>query len=472
MKIYQFTQSIARWYTVVKFFETGDPMARAYDLTSGSITQHLLRLAAPLIMGNILQQLYNTADAFILGRFAGEPEFAAVGVAGSVMNLFLFMITGACTGISVIFAELYGAGDRAAFRREHWLSLSFGALATVICSGLGFLLLPPLLRLIQTPEELKSLVTAYLTVILVSLPAAFLYNLYGALLRAIGRANAALMALAAAVTINVALDCWFVAGLHWGISGAAWATAASQAISAAVCIVYLRRKAPELIFRREDCRMDRALLRRSAHFSFVTGLHQSSLYIGKLLVQGAVNTGGTEMISAYTATTRIEGFANSFGDSGSAATSVLVAQNRGAGKEERVRESFRSSLLLMLAMGLAMSLIMYVSAGASVGFMLGEYSGAAFENARDYMKLVALFYTLCFTGNTFAGYFDGIGRVSIPFLGAASHIALRVVLSWLLVGRMGLPAVALATGLGWALVNTLWALIKRYSAPGKPRGVS
>lgn len=210
--------------------------------------------------------------------------------------------------------------------------------------------------------------------------------------------------------------------------------------------------------------MDRPLLRKTVRFSFVTGLHQSSLYIGKLLVQGAVNTGGTDLISAYTAATRIEGFANSFGDSGSAATSVLVAQNRGAGKDGRVRGSFRSSLLLMLGMGLAMSVIMYVSASATVGFMLGEYSGAAYENACGYMKLVALFYTLCFTGNTFAGYFDGIGRVSIPFIGATSHIALRVVLSWLLVKRMGLPAVALATGLGWLLVNILWAVIKRRSA--------
>ena len=436
-------------------------MAQAYDLTSGSIPRHLLRLAAPLIMGNILQQLYNTADAFILGRFAGELEFAAVGVAGSVMNLFLFMITGACTGISVIFAQLYGAGDRAAFRREHWLSLTFGLLVTCACCGLGFALLSPLLRLIRTPEELRGLVTAYLTVILLSLPAAFLYNLYGALLRAIGRANAALGALGAAVTINVALDYCFVARLQWGIAGAAWATAVSQAISAAVCILYLRRRAPELLFRREDRCMDRALLRQTAHFSFVTALHQSSLYIGKLLVQGAVNTGGTDLISAYTATTRIEGFANSFGDSGSAATSVLVAQNRGAGKEERVKESFRSSLLLMLGMGLVMALIMYLSAGAAAGFMLGAADGTAFENARDYLKLVALFYVFCFTGNTFAGYFNGTGRVSVPFIGATSHIALRVVLSWLLVGKMGLHAVALATGLGWVMVNALWAIIKR-----------
>ena len=157
---------------------------------------------------------------------------------------------------------------------------------------------------------------------------------------------------------------------------------------------------------------------------------------------------------------RVEDFANSFGDSGSAAISTLVAQNRGAGKEERVKESFRSSLFLMLAMGLAMTLIMYVSASTSVGFMLGTRSGAAFENARGYLKLVALFYTLCFTGSTFAGYFNGIGKVCVPFLGATSHIALRVVLLWLLVGKMGLPAVALATGLGWVLVNALWTFVK------------
>lgn len=368
---------------------------RTHDLTAGSIPQHMLRLAAPLILGNILQQLYNAVDAFILGRCAGGLEFAAVGIAGSVMNLFLFMITGACTGVSVIFAQLFGANDLETFRREHFLSLVFGLLCTFACSAIGFLCLPLLLRVIQTPQELTGYVTAYLTVILISLPAAFVYNLYGALLRAIGR---------------------------------------------------------------------------TARYSFVTGLHQSSLYIGKLLVQGAVNTGGTDMISAYTATTRIEGFANSFGDIGAAATSVLVAQNLGAGKPERVQKTFRSSLVLMLAMGLLSGLVMYLTAGATVGFMLGAYSGPAFESGREYMQLISLFYIFCFTGNTFAGYFDGLGRVTIPFIGAASHIALRVVLSWLWIDSMGMRAVALATGIGWVMVNLLWEIIRRRSARKAPVG--
>lgn len=74
------------------------------DFTKGSLTKAFLLLMAPLIVGNILQQLYNTIDALVLGWYAGQQEFAAVGVASSVMNLFLFAITGACIGLSVLLA--------------------------------------------------------------------------------------------------------------------------------------------------------------------------------------------------------------------------------------------------------------------------------------------------------------------------------------------------------------------------------
>lgn len=437
-------------------------------LTRGSIPRHMLSLAAPLIAGNILQQLYNTIDAFVLGRFAGAAEFAAVGVAGSVMNLFIFLLTGACTGVGVIFAQLYGGERAGEFRRAHFIALTLGLGATVLIGGAGMAGLDALLRLICTPHALMGRVRSYLAIILVSLPAAFLYNLYGAMLRAVGRARAALLALAAAVAANFALDVIFVAALGLGIEGAAWATALSQGLSAALCLVCIKIKEPRLLFRRADCVMDRALAARTLRYSLVTALHQSSLYIGKLFVQGAVNSAGAALISAYTAATRIEGFANSFGDSGAAATSVLVAQNLGAGEHARVEKSYRCSLVLMLIMGVCCSAAMYLCAGRAVGFVLGEYSGAAYENACAYMRTVAVFYTLCFTGNTLAGYFDGIGRVLVPFAGAAGHIALRAMLSWRLIGGMGLRAVALATGIGWLCVNLLWLAIKARQSGKSP----
>ena len=430
------------------------------DLTRGTILRSLLLFALPMLAGDILQQLYNIADTLIVSRAIGRDALAAVGSAYTLMIFLTSILLGLSMGAGALFSICRGRGDESGLRRSIVHAFGLIGVCTLLLTALAYALLPALLRLLQVPESVSPLMRTYLAVIFAGIPATFLYNFFACLLRSVGNSMTPLVFSGISALGNVALDLLFVLVFPWGVAGAAWATAASQAISAVLCILYLRRKAPELIFARADCRMDGELLKQTAHFSFVTALHQSSLYIGKLLVQGAVNTGGTDMISAYTATTRIEGFANSFGDSGSAATSVLVAQNRGAGKEERVKESFRSSLFLMLAMGLAMSLIMYVSASTSVGFMFGTRSGAAFENARDYLKLVALFYTLCFTGNTFAGYFNGIGKVSVPFLGATSHIALRVVLSWLLVGKMGLPAVALAAGLGWVLVNALWTVIK------------
>ena len=431
-------------------------MADTY--TSGSIPKQMAQLAAPLIAGNIFQQLYNTADAFILGRCAGSDEFAAAGIAGSVMNLFIFAIVGACTGMSVLFAQFYGGGDGAAFRRERFLSLSFGLADAVLLGFFGLVFLPTLSDIIQIPHELRGLVRTYLTVIFLSLPAAFLYNLYSAILRSVGHAGAALAALAAAVVMNVLLDVLLIAHFGMDIGGAAAATAASQAASAAMCIIYLRKKLPELSPRRADCRMDKALLRKTLKLSAVTALHQSGLYIGKLLVQGAVNTGGTAMISAYTASIRIEGFANSFGDSVAAASSVLTAQNFGAGKKGRVKKCFRTGQTYALALGALSAIIMYFSAGTAAGFMLGEYSGAAYENAAEYLQTIALFYVLCFTGSAFVGYFDGTGRVAVPFAGALGHITLRVILSWLFIDRFGLRTVAFATGVGWLLANIFWAI--------------
>ena len=85
-------------------------MDRTVVLTQGSIPRQLIWLALPLICGNILQQLYNTVDAFIIGRFLGGAAFGAVGVAGTVMNLFIFILSGCCTGVAVLFAQFYGAG--------------------------------------------------------------------------------------------------------------------------------------------------------------------------------------------------------------------------------------------------------------------------------------------------------------------------------------------------------------------------
>jgi len=431
--------------------------SRNSDLTQGNITKHLIRLVLPLIAGNILQQLYNTVDAFVVARYAGIAEFAAIGVAGAVMNLFLFAAAGACIGISVLLAQLYGAKELNAFRNEHFIALASGTLLSAAAGIMGAAGAGPLLAMLQTPDDIFMFTGAYLRIVLLSLPASFIYNFYCALFRSVGRMNAALGILAIAVCLNLALDLLFVAHLGWGVTGAAWATVIAQTASAILSFGYLRMALPELLFRRRNIGLHLPLLKRTAHFGLVTGLQQTGLYIGKLAVQGAVNSMGTATISAYTATTRIEAFVNSFGDSGASATATITAQNFGAGDHERVRQCFRRSLHLFGVAGLICSAGLWLSAEWTSALLLGEYSGPAFESAVSYLKIVAFFYILNFTGNTFAGYFDGVGRVSVTLLGTCTHITLRAILSWMLIRSFGLDAVALLTGLGWVLVNSIWA---------------
>ena len=427
------------------------------DLTQGSPARHLVHLAMPLVAGNILQEFYNTADVFVVGRFAGQEEFAAIGVAGTVMNLFLFALVGCCTGFSVLFARAYGQNDRDALHRQETAALAAGFLCTAVLMVLGFAGMGPILSLLQTPQALRGYVAVYLRRIFASLPAAFLYNLFAALLRSSGDTRAALLVLAAAVAANLGLDLLFVAGFSGGIAGAAAATALTQVFSALICYGYLRHAHKELLLSRADLRINLPRMRTMLKFGLVSSMHQCSLYLGKMLVQGAVNTAGTEVIAAYTAATRIEGFANSFGSSASSATSILTAQNCGAGQKTRVKETFRSSMRLTAAMGLVSALGMFLLASYTVPLLLGSHEGVAFAQAVRYLRTVSLFYVFCFTGNTFTGHYSGTGKVMLPFLGALGHISIRVILSWLPFPYLGLNAVAVATGIGWLCGNIFWA---------------
>lgn len=426
------------------------------NLTSGNIRSQLISLAVPLIAGNILQQSYNTIDTLVIGRYAGPAAFAAMGVSGTVMNLFIFIINGFCTGISIILAQFYGCGNRKDFGREAFTSLVSGCVFTAAISVLGLLSLAPVLRVIQTPDEVAAPAQTYMTIIFCGLMTAFLYNFCSAVLRAAGDTRAALFILAAAVCVNLALDLVFVAGLHTGIAGAAWATILSQGISVLPCLLYMKQKAPDLLMQRHDMVMEPSLLKRTWSCCSVTALHQSSVYIGKLLVQGTVNSLGTGTIAAYTATSRIEGFANSFGDSGSASMSVFIAQNIGSRNHVRARKGFLTGTLLLLLLGILSSLVMYVSAPAAMGFMLGTDSGTAFSEGIRYLKTISLFYILCFVGNGMVGYFQGNGRVIIPITGAVMHLTLRVVLSRMIARAAGLSGVAAATGAGWLLAVIFW----------------
>lgn len=430
-----------------------------HTLTNGSIKKHLITLAFPLLIGNILQQFYNMTDSLVISHFCGTTAFAAAGIAGTVMNLYLFVIGGCCTGISMILASFFGNEDMKSFRKECFISLISGFIFTIVLSIASIFALPFILHLIQTPPDIYPYVISYLNIILGGLWAAFLYNLCASVLRAIGNTKYALIFLLISICINVLLDLTIVAGLGLGIAGAAWATVISQFLSAILCFCYIKKSLPFLLFQKEDLYLDTGLLRQTIRYAAACALHQSSLYIGKLFIQGAVNTLGTASISAYTAAGRIEGLANAFGDSGAESISLFTAQNTGAGNNKRTRAGFYTGFVLLTLLGITMSVLMYITAGPGISLLAATTHPGLLNAGTSYIEAISFFYVLCFIGNSFVGFYRGSGHVNIPFTGTMIHITLRTLLSFLLIPRLGLQAVAISTGIGWITVVAFQATI-------------
>lgn len=298
-------------------------MARARVLTEGPVRGSLIYLALPLLIGNILQQLYNTADAVIIGRWVNSAAFGAVGVAGTVMNLFIFVLSGACSGITVLFSQAYGAGDLGTFRRELYQSTLFGALFTLALGALATALLRPLLLVIQTPAELIGYAAEYLRIIFAGFLATYAYNLCASALRSAGDTAASLCFLAVSIAANVGLDLLFVAVFGMGIGGAAWASVISTAAACAFGLVCLcgRRSSFRLGMRCVPAADWRGIAAAGSP-SALNNLFQTLrlLAVNSMLLAA----GGSELVAAFTAVNCIFAFSLSVVDGVPQAASAML----------------------------------------------------------------------------------------------------------------------------------------------------
>ncbi|MGE4276262.1 MAG: MATE family efflux transporter [Lawsonibacter sp.] len=436
-------------------------MSRELHLTSGSITPQLVRLCLPLLAANVLQQLYNIINSLVVTHYIGDSAFAALGVAESVMNLYIYVITGACMGASVLIAQFYGEENFPRLRQQLYVSAVLIGGCTLGAVLLGQLFLPQLLSIIQTPSELVADVTVYLRTILMGMVFTFTYNYLASTLRALGDTKAALYFLLISLGYNLVAAWLLVAVLGLGIIGTALATASAQLLSSLLCAFYIRTHRPFLKIGREDMQMDRVLIHRTSSYAAVAALQQSSLYLGKLMVQSAVNgisLVNTAPISAFTASTRIENFIQAFGSSACESIAIFVAQNKGAGKDRRALRGFALGGTLTVASGIFFSILLHLGASPLSAVFLDK-TAESFTLCISYLKLLSWFYFLSFGGNSFLGWYRGNGRMNVTFFGTTIQIAVRVIGTYLLVNTMGLDAVALATGLGWVVIATYQIII-------------
>ena len=372
----------------------GRGRGRQVDLLHGPIFRNLLLFAIPIFISNLFQQLYNAADAMIVGNVLGDTSLAAVGACASIYELLVGFGLGIGNGLAIVTARAYGAQDPDKVKKTVAGSMVIGLVASALITIFGLLFLRPLLQALDTPPEILDEAYSYIIEIARFVVVMFAYNLCAALLRAVGNSVMPLVFLIFSSCLNVGLDYWFVAGLEMGVRGAAVATVLSQALSVALCIVYILRYAKHLVPSRRHFRLEKGLYRELITQGLSMGLMSSIVSAGSVILQYGINGLGTLVIAGHTAARKLFTFTDMPVIAMATAGSTFVSQNRGADKPDRIRKGMKQIWMFAFGTAIVMTVLMSLFSGVLVRLVSGSSAPVVLENGARYLVWNAPFYSV------------------------------------------------------------------------------
>lgn len=417
----------------------------------------MLRFAIPMILGDLLQQCYNIADTLIVGRFLGADALAAVGSAFSLMTFLTSVILGLAMGSGTVFSIRYGQKDKVGLKEGILASFTLLGIVTVIMNILVFAGIDWILWFLRTPEELVILMKEYLAVIFAGLIGIFLYNFFASLLRSLGNSVIPLAFLALSAGLNIVLDLWFVAGLDRGVAGAAEATVISQYVSGVGIAIYTRIRFPHLLRKEAGVCLRLSRVKEITGFSALTCLQQSIMNLGILAVQGLVNSFGTTIMAAFAAAVKIDAFAylpvQDFGN----AFSIFIAQNIGAGQDERIRKGIRAAVITSVSFGLVISLLVFVFAKPLMTMFIDSGETAVISEGVRYLRIEGVFYALIGILFLLYGLYRALGKPGMSVVLTIMSLGTRVALAYALsaVPAIGVVGIWWSVPIGWFLADAL-----------------
>ncbi len=425
----------------------------AKDLTQGTPWKIIGLFALPIMLGNFLQQLYNTADSVIVGNLISQHALSAVGTCAPLTMLFTALAIGFSTGAGIIVAQFYGAKQhgemRLAASTAIWFVLGLG----LVFSVAGVVLARPLLEHalgVPADDGVLDMAVRYFQFYAVGLVFQFGYNIFASILRSIGDSKATLYFLLISSVINIGLDILFVASFHWGVAGAAIATSISQLCSCVAGYVYMTRRYELLHFTRRELKFDREKCRLILRVGVPTALQQCVVSCGHILVQRLVNSYGSAMMAAFTASQRIEQYILVPIISYQNGISMYVGQNTGAGQIERVKSGFKQTALLSLITCVVLSTCAFVLTPQLIRFFGVE--GEAYGYGCEYLRSMAPCFLIFSVYMVLLGTLQGAGDTRMAMLCTLLALSVRVVASYALAYWTPLRyrAIWWAMVLGWA----------------------
>lgn len=434
-----------------------------HDLTKGNVTGSLLTFAAPMILGNLLQQCYNIADTWVVGKFVGADALAAVGSSYALMTFLNSLLIGLCMGGGAVFSYYIGKGDREKVRACAQTAFVLIGLLAMSLTLLAQGLMHPILLLLRTPTELYGMTRDYLAVVFWGIFFVFLYNYFAFLLRALGNSVAPLYFLGAASALNIALDLFFVCSLGRGLVGAAEATVIAQAVSGLGLGMYLFIKEPFYRFSLKRFLREEKPVGEICGYSLMTGVQQSVMNFGILMVQSLVNSFGPAVMAAFAATVKIDTFAYMPAQEFGNAYSIFISQNFGAGKRERVSEGTGKAMTVSAVFCGVISVLVFAFARFLMLIFVDGGEAEIIRIGMQYLRIEGACYIGIGILFLLYGYFRGVNRPGVSLVLTVISLGTRVVLAYVLAAVPGVGVLGIwwAIPIGWVLADVTGVLLMR-----------
>ena len=371
------------------------------DLTKGSPLKLIVMFTIPLVIGYLVQQMYNISDTLVVGQTLGVTSLAAVGATGAIQFLVMGFVQGFSSGMSIITAQRFGAGDMKGVRQSYATSIVAGIIMSIILTIISLVFIDPLLRLMQTPADIFAEARVFIVIILAGTIATMGYNIISNAMRAVGDSKAPLYYLVVGMIFNISLELILILKFGWGVEGAAFATVLAQFVSIAASHWHISRYTDTLHLTGSDFKLPKGELRQHMLAGVPMGFQQSIIAIGSVTLAAAVNTLGTDAVAANTAASKVD------------------------------------QIIIMVVMSFGVTL--FVGAGQHTVMDLAQLYFWA--NGPLYAILATLFvlrYTL-----------QGLGDVKTPTLAGVGEMVVRSVAAFSLVVWFGFFGASLANPLAW-----------------------
>ena len=423
------------------------------DMTCGSPFKILFNFFIPLMLANLFQQFYNLADTIIVGRCINADALAAVGSTGSIGYFIIGFCLGTCSGFAIPIAKCFGAKDYQNMHRYTANSIYIAGIMAVVFTIAATLSCRTLLGLMHTNESVFEDADSYLFIIFLGIPAAMLYNLCAAIIRALGDSKMPLVFLIISSFVNILLDLFCISVLGLGVRGAAIATVSSQALSGLMCFVHLRRF-DIMKIQKDEWNASLPHIKKLCYTGFPMGFQGSLISIGSVIQQTAVNNLVQPLyITAVTAASKIYFILGGPFDSIGVALATFTSQNLGARKPDRIKTGLKDSLITGAVISVISGVIILLFGRSIAHIFVNEPSDELISYIYTYLIWCAAFFISLSWLHIFKNIIQGLGYSNIALLGGFGEMLARIISAFFIIPVFGFTGLCASNVFSWILAD-------------------